>query len=248
MLERLLPDNGKEAGIYAAAFRLYEAGNMFAFLFASLLLPMFAANLKKTDRVFDLSQSALRILLPFAIVAVLTTSFMGKRLWNPSIRKGNAYYGEVLAILMFGFFCVSLSYIYGTLVTATENLKWFNISFGIGILINWSLNFCLIPEYQALGAAYATLVTQVFIIASQLILAHRLTKIQINTNLILRTVVSIAISILIFYGFQEFDEHISWYLILAFSIIFSLIISFLVGLLRLDFASMFINDALQAKQ
>ena len=42
MLKSLLDDDAVSAGIYAAGFRVYDAMNMVGFLFASLLLPMFA--------------------------------------------------------------------------------------------------------------------------------------------------------------------------------------------------------------
>ena len=41
MIEQLLPDGATEAGLYASAYRLYEAANMVGFLFAGLLLPLF---------------------------------------------------------------------------------------------------------------------------------------------------------------------------------------------------------------
>lgn len=45
MLGWLLDDNKYQAGIYAAAYRFYEAANMSGYLFASLLLPMYASNI-----------------------------------------------------------------------------------------------------------------------------------------------------------------------------------------------------------
>ncbi|HRF79769.1 MAG TPA: hypothetical protein PL070_06755, partial [Flavobacteriales bacterium] len=42
MLERLLPDGAVQAGIYAQAFRFFEAFNMLGYLMAGLLLPMFS--------------------------------------------------------------------------------------------------------------------------------------------------------------------------------------------------------------
>ena len=41
MLERMLENGAYEAGVYAQAFRFFEAGNMLAYLFGVLLFPMF---------------------------------------------------------------------------------------------------------------------------------------------------------------------------------------------------------------
>ena len=49
MIERMLPDGAFEAGVYVSAYRLLDASNMFAFLFAGLLLPMFAKIIKDVD-------------------------------------------------------------------------------------------------------------------------------------------------------------------------------------------------------
>ena len=42
MLERMIDDNAMQAGIYAQAYRFFEASNMLAYLFAALLLPIFS--------------------------------------------------------------------------------------------------------------------------------------------------------------------------------------------------------------
>ncbi len=47
MIERLLPDGAFQAGIYAQAFRLLDAANMFANLISVLLLPMFASMIRQ---------------------------------------------------------------------------------------------------------------------------------------------------------------------------------------------------------
>jgi len=242
MLERMLQDGGKEAGIYAAAFRLYEAGNMFAFLFASLLLPMFAAKLDNKQEIYNISQAALRLLLPFAAIAVLISYFYNVELMTQIYTQGDAYYGQVLQLLMLGFFCMSMSYIYGTLITATQKLFWFNIAFVIGILINWSLNYYLIPEYMAKGAAIATIATQGFILMAQFILAHKLTSIKVNVPLIFKTIVFVGFSVVVFRFLPDMFGFNHWIYPLALSAIFSLLISFLVGLLRLDFASLFVEQ------
>ena len=48
MMERMLPEgeNNIQAGIYAQAYRLLDATNMIAYLFAGLLLPLFSRMLK----------------------------------------------------------------------------------------------------------------------------------------------------------------------------------------------------------
>ena len=51
MIERLLEDGDMQAGIYAQGFRYLDAVNMFALLFAGLLLPMFSKMLAKNEKI-----------------------------------------------------------------------------------------------------------------------------------------------------------------------------------------------------
>jgi len=237
MLYRLLDDEGQEAGIYAAGFRLYEAANMFAFLFASLLLPMFSSQLKEIDRIKNLCESSLRIIIPFSLIGVLSAIYYGEDIMRLIYIEGDDYYARVFTLLMCSFFMVALSYVYGTLITATAKLKWFNISFIIGIIINWSLNYYLIPTQGAYGAAIATLVTQSFIIASQLFISHQLLPLSINKKMVLQ---AISLSVLCVLGCYMISEliNLNWILCLSLSIILSLLVSFLVGLLRFDITRM----------
>ena len=50
MIERLAIDGLREAGIYAQAYRIIDAGNSFAFLYAGMLLPIFAKLLSQDNR------------------------------------------------------------------------------------------------------------------------------------------------------------------------------------------------------
>ena len=87
---------------------------------------------------------------------------------------------------MIGFLFVSTSYIYGTLLTANNNLKHLNILAGITVAVNVSLNLFLIPRYHAVGAAISSLVSQAFYAVTQLILAGRILKVPVNGDILIR--------------------------------------------------------------
>jgi len=235
MLERLLDDNGLEAGIYAAAFKLYDASNMIGFLFATLLLPMFSSLSKKTSQLSELSTQALQILMALVIPLVCLVFIYSKDIMYFLFTDATVYYGQVLRILILAFFCVALSYIFGTLVTSTGQLKKMNMLFLFGIMLNWILNLILIPKYKALGAAYTTLGTQAVVIIGQIYLALQLCKITISSKTLLK-IVSVFILTLLFSYFIMYSIPAHWLFKLCISGIISLILSFLVGFLRLDIA------------
>jgi O-antigen/teichoic acid export membrane protein len=81
---------------------------------------------------------------------------------------------------------VASNYIFGTLLTANGDLKALNIVAFSGMVGNIILNLILIPKYMVLGAALASLITQIFTSSIQFILVVVNFKFKFNWNLILR--------------------------------------------------------------
>lgn len=182
MLERLLPGRtGKaQSGIYASAYRLLDAFNMIAFLFAGLLLPIFSKMLKMKESVGQILKLSTNILITTSIIISFGSFFYSfpimDLLYNSHVQASS----DVFSVLMFGFIPISMTYIYGTLLTATGNLKQLNIMASCGVILNLALNFFLIPYYQAIGSAWASLGTQYFTAFVQLVMVIRVFNIKIN--------------------------------------------------------------------
>ena len=66
MLERMLDDQSVQAGIYAQAYRFFEASNMIAYLFAALLLPILSRMIKMNESVAEIVNCSFKILMFFA--------------------------------------------------------------------------------------------------------------------------------------------------------------------------------------
>lgn len=157
MLERLLPDGKMQTGIYAQAFRLLDAGSMAGYLFAVLLLPMFSRMLRNREEVGQLLRfSFILIILPTLTLAI-ASAFHKYSVMNLLYHHHVHESGVIFGILMFSLVFVSSGYIFGTLLTANGNLKELNLIAGISVVVNILLNLVLIPRYQALGSAIASL-------------------------------------------------------------------------------------------
>jgi O-antigen/teichoic acid export membrane protein len=87
--------------------------------------------------------------------------------------SGDSYSAAILGLMMLSFVCISLTYVFGSLLTANGSIRTLNIISLAGLLINVALNFTLIPREKALGAAIATVATQVAVLAAHLIAADR---------------------------------------------------------------------------
>jgi len=186
MLERMLPDGKIQAGIYANGFRFFEAANNIALLFAILLLPMFANLIKNKLPVASLVSLSSRILISGAIIVSVICFYYSNALISARYTTNNEDAGDVFGLLMICFLFVSITYIFGTLLTANGNLKTLNkIALG-GVILNVGLNFILIPIYKAYGAAMASLITQALTAIAQILLSKTYFKFKFNYILIIK--------------------------------------------------------------
>jgi len=196
MLERLLVNGAMQAGIYASAFRLLDAVNNFSLLFTFLLLPMFSKMIKHKEPVDELIKLSLTLLIVPATIIAIGSCFYGKELMtilypqNKMLETGLAYslrLQESIAVfgtLMWCVVAVSITYIFGTLLTANGSLKQLNITAAIGMVINISLNLILIPHFEAIGSAWASLTTQFITGLAQMFIAFKVFKFKTNYKFI----------------------------------------------------------------
>jgi len=71
----------------------------------------------------------------------------------------------VLRILVCSLIFVFVNYIFLNILVAADRQKINAIVTGICLFVNISLNMCLIPYYGYLGAAYATVITEIALFA-----------------------------------------------------------------------------------
>ncbi|MDF1574934.1 MAG: polysaccharide biosynthesis C-terminal domain-containing protein [Bacteroidales bacterium] len=228
MLERLLDNGWEQAGIYAQSFRIFEAATQFSLLFAMLLLPMFSRMIQMRQNVNELLRIALPLLMVAGLSAALASNFYKLEIIDLLYHSDSPYSSTIFGILMIGFVFVSISYLYGTLLTANYNLRQLNTVAAITVVINIGLNLILIPRHQALGAAISSLVSQVFYAMVQLILSIRILKIPTNRNIFFKLAIFLAINLVSGYLSQSIQGWIPGLLILLASCIGS---SMLLGLI-----------------
>lgn len=174
LLERILPDGKMHADVYAGAYRLLDASNMMGYLFASLLLPMFARMLGKKESVKPLAGLSFRLIWVGSITLAALVYFARQDLIELMMpARASAYRWDTLGVLIWAFVPVSTTYIFSTLLTADERLMQMNRFFLIGVALDVVLNLILVPRYQAWGAAWSTLGTQSFVALSMVGLCMR---------------------------------------------------------------------------
>ena len=200
MVERILIDGKYQAGVYAQAYRILEGFNMFGYLFAGILLPIFSRMIKENQSIQALLRTSFNLIfIPSVSVAFISFLFPTEAmdlLYIENIEES----AEIFQILMISFIAIALSYVYGTLLTANGSLRELNLISGIGLLLNLVLNFWLIPIYQAKGAALATLFTQALVICFQIFFVKRIFKLEVRLDFLLRNLLVVGLIIIISYG------------------------------------------------
>ncbi len=198
-LERLLIDGDKQAGIYAQAFRINDALSMLPFLFAGLLLPMYSKMLKTGDSVESLTKMSFSlIMIPVACITIASV-FYSRSLMTLLYTDHIDEASDVFQLLILNFLPFSITYIFGSLLTANGNLKTLNSIGAIAVFLNITLNLYLIPQYKALGAASASIITQLFTATAQIYFVWKIFKFKDSHSFFLKY--AIYISLLIGIGF-----------------------------------------------
>jgi O-antigen/teichoic acid export membrane protein len=233
MIERLLPKGigTTQVDIYAKAFRLLDAVNMIGYLFSVILVPIFARLIKDKSPVEGMVKLSFTIIFTMAVIIATCSSFFSNQI------MGLLYIGQiheaqkVFVFLIIGFIPISVTYIFGTLLTANGSLRALNIMALTGMIINIGLNFFLIPQFMAVGSAYASVITQFVTALIQVLIAQRIFRFNVNWKFIF-TLIFFMIGV-VFINFFATQITFDWRIALLAAGFASLIWAFILKLINI---------------
>ena len=177
------------AGIYASAFRLLDVLTMFAYLVSVPLLPIYAKLTKSpTAELASTTRIVTSLMLVFAITAAIALGSMDSQLMNLLYTEHTEESASVFSILIFGIIPISMTYVFGTLLTAAGRLRQLNIFALCTLFINIAVNLLCIPRWGAVGSAWASLIAQCFMAIMQIWAALRIFHLHPSWNHILKIV------------------------------------------------------------
>ncbi|MCW3123503.1 MAG: hypothetical protein JWQ38_2995 [Flavipsychrobacter sp.] len=188
IMERILPDGKEQAGIFVAGFRWLDMANILGLMFATMLLPLFGRMLSQRNDVSSIVKLCVNLLVPMACIISVSCIFFSAEIMELLYHKSALYnqpgmparYKVVFGTLMASFPGWCLMYVYSTLLTANGSLKTLNIIAFVGVIVNLSLNFYMIPRYQAVGGAMTSFITQTGLALTFVLFATRIIKLPIN--------------------------------------------------------------------
>lgn len=232
MLGAMIDDNKYQAGVYAAAYRFYDAANMAGYLFAALLLPMYASNIGLPVVLNELKSAGLKLTAAISTGILCVTFFYGEPLLRAVYNDYTPQLYQTLRLLMAGYLTVAVAYIFGTLLVSQGKVGNLNRLFAAGLVLNIILNLMLIPGHQATGAALATLFTQVFVMLGQIYLCRKETGIGIGRAEIIRTGAYGLTIFMMFYLIKALDLF-NWVANMTMCILISVLLSFVFRIISL---------------
>lgn len=197
MLERMLPGGDVQSGIYAQGFRLLDAANMVPYLFATLLLPMFSKMLRFNEPIQPLLGFAFSLLMVTSFSVAATGIAFSEPIMDLLYIHHSGESALVFSLLMVSFVFISITYIFGTLLTANGSLRQLNYISALGVAVNIGLNLLLIPRYQVVGAAITGIVTQMLMSGLQVMCAAKYFNFEVKRRPMLSLLLFMAGSILI---------------------------------------------------
>ena len=124
------------------------------------------------------------LLIPFSFVVAVAGIFFSSDIMHLLYKGANGgssrEYEVVFSWLIASFPAWCIMYIYSTLLTANGNLKTLNFIALGGVILNLSLNFYLIPRFNATGGAITSFVTQSTLSLAFVIYCTRILKLPVN--------------------------------------------------------------------
>lgn len=173
MLAVFHPEGEREVALYAMGYRILDAFFMFSMLFTGLLLPLFSAQIHQKEENLKLITLALKLLVGGAVLLAWVTFFHAEEILSWLYHRDLKESADIFKYLILTFAFIALAIINSTMLTAFGEMKKLNQLALFSLVLNFVLNYLLIPSYGGKGAAWATLVTQIFISLTQYFLCWR---------------------------------------------------------------------------
>lgn len=187
LLSWLHPHGTYYSGIYAGAFRLLDALTMVAYLVSVPLLPVFSRMTAERDtHLGDTTRMVTGLMVVFSLTAAALFSLHSHLFMQLLYRDHIAEYASVFCILVWGIVPISMTYVFGTLLTAAGRLRQLNILAALSLAINIVVNLIAIPRYGAVGSAWAALAAQTFMAVTQIVVAVRSQRLRPSVGFLLR--------------------------------------------------------------
>lgn len=231
MLERIHPDGARQAGVYAAAYRLLDAGNMIGYLTASFLLPFVARHQQNVPVTRAAVNNSRHLLLVFSIALSITVFFLADFVQAVLYHSADPYVSSVLQWCLPALIGYSLVQVYGTVMTAMGYIRSFCMIVLASLVVNIILNILLIPSLGAKGCCIAAVTSHGLCGIACMLFTTQKSKLGLNLRSLLIYIFIAAVLAGYFYAGKKAD--LNQWLLLAGSVMVVLALTIAAGLFSL---------------
>lgn len=186
-------------GIYAVSYKiptiLTVVSSIFtqAWLFSAIKEKNANDSVEYTNRIFDILSFGTILVGSFLLIVI-------KPLFRIYVDINYYEAWKYVAYLMIGYVFLNLSTFISTSYSVNKDSKGYLFSALVGAVVNFILNFLLIPLLGVSGAALATLISYICVFLYRLVDTRKYLEININVKFISSILLMIVISILLFYS------------------------------------------------
>jgi len=174
MLGYMKPEN--DVGIYSAAYKIFLLGILpFQLIFSAFFPALSRAGLQDTSEFKSALKNYGKFILGTGIVSGIVLLTFSERIILLIFGENYLASAAPLSILAMNIIIVSINVFLGNPMMAWGKNKEYSIAITMGAVTNIILNFILIPKYSFIGAAFATLASEVAVFSGLFYLFHKFT-------------------------------------------------------------------------
>lgn len=216
----------------------YKFGGLIGFLIIipvqNILHPMILELEKDKKELLDFFSKSLHYIFYISLLGCLVLSLFAKEVIYLMAQNKDFYPAwQFIPIIAFAYVMYGLSEILGKGILLSKRTVFMSFTVVSAAIVNIILNIILIPLYNVFGAAFATLLSFIYLSVINYYYSNKLYKIKIKFGKILTSSVLMLILISLSY-FINFD-NILYNIILKLIIIISFIFAIFVMIDRKDF-------------
>jgi O-antigen/teichoic acid export membrane protein len=148
LLERWLPDGAYQSGMYGKSFRLLDSLNMIGFLFAGILLPIFARQIASKESVLPVLQISAKLLIPASIAIAIFCGYYAQEILELLYHYSDATLINSFRLVIGVFPAMALMNIFSTLMASAAKIKEMIFITCIAAIISVLCNYFAIAYFN----------------------------------------------------------------------------------------------------
>ncbi|MFA5022178.1 MAG: flippase [Patescibacteria group bacterium] len=191
-----------EVGLYGAPYKVLEVLINVVYLFLGLILPLLAtaSAINNFERLKKIIQSTFDFLIIFTIPMIVGGYFLGVPLMVLMAGPDFAISGQIIKILFLATGSIFIAGLFGYAVVALNQQKKMIKFYALNAVISVIGYLIFIPLYSYWGAAWMTVFTEIFILATAGLILYQQLKFLPNLKILGKVILaSLVMAIPLYY-------------------------------------------------